>query len=157
MSASIRGLGILCLLVAFTATAKQDDATSAPASEVLQIRVEGKRVLGEANLERMQFTDTAAGMEEFKRNVITVKRKASIQLTVEAVDARGRITDVTRHRATSYQSLAPSRLSVTATGLVTAAPSSDAQSGLSGDVAVLVIHDDPKRSAWNKVFFNIAP
>lgn len=155
--AAIHGLGTLCLLLAVTATAQQGDIKRAPADEALRVRVQAKRVLGEADLAQMKFADAAAGMEQFKRNLIVIRRNASVQLTVEAIDTSGRVIDVTRHRATSYQSLAPSQLSVSSTGFVTAAPSEDAQPTLSGDVAVAVIYDDPRQPAWNKLFFNIIP
>lgn len=117
----------------------------------------GLGVLGEADLQQKTFADAAVGMAEFKRNIIPIRHLASLQLTVEVINARGHSIDVTRHRATTYQALAPSRLSVSATGLVTAAPSADMPPAFGGDLAVLVIHDHPTQPAWNKLFFSIVP
>lgn len=151
------GLFALCMLAAPLARAQPDDAGTTTANVVLRVRVQGKVVLGEADLQQRTFGSEAAAMAEFRRNVVPIQHHASVQLGAEVRDARGRITDVTRHGATTYQSLAPSRLSVSSTGLVTAAPSADAPPALGGDLAVLVIHDHPRRPAWNKVFFNIVP
>lgn len=126
-------------------------------SEVLRIQVNGKPVLGEADLQNRKFADPAQGMAEFKKNIVTLRRNASVQLKVEVIDVQGRATDVTANPATSYQSLAPSRLSVSTDGLVTAAPTPGAPPGISGDLAVLVVHEQRGQEAWNKMFFNIVP
>lgn len=147
----------LCILAAPLARAQPDDAGTTTANEILRVRVQGKVVLGEADLQQRKFASEAAAMAAFRRNVVPIQQHASLQLEAEVSDARGRSIDVTKHRATTYQSLAPSRLSVSSTGLVTAAPSADAPPALGGDLAVLVIHDHSRRPAWNKVFFQIVP
>jgi hypothetical protein len=141
---------------AFAAAAAQEDPSGA-INEALRIRINGKQILGEADLQNRKFTDTNAAMAEFRKNIVLIQRHASVQLMVEAIDTRGRATNVTAHQATRYQSLAPARLSVSSEGLVTAAPSPDAPAGLSGDLAVLVVFDHRAQQGWNKVFFNIAP
>lgn len=134
------------------------DANAAEAiNEVLRIQVEGKHVLGEADLEARKFADSAAAMAAFKKNIVSIRRNASVQLTVEAINAQGHATVVTSNPATSYQSLSPSRLSVSADGVVTAAPAAGAPFGISGDLAVLVVFERGGQQAWNKVFFNIMP
>lgn len=147
-------------LIAISATI----AALAPASgfadtlgEALRIHVNGKVVLGEADLQNRQFADPAAGMAAFKKNIVTLRRNESTRLKVETVDAQGRTSDVTAQAATTYQSLAPSRLSVSADGVVTAAPTPGAPLGISGDLAVLVVFANGGQEAWNKVFFNIVP
>lgn len=147
----------LCLLVPPHVRAQPDEVGITTSNEVLRMRVQGKVVLGEADLQQRKFVSEAAAMAEFRRNVVPIQHHASLQLGVEVSDARGRSIDVARHGATRYQSLAPSRLSVSSTGLVTAAPSADAPPALGGDLAVLVIHDHSRRPAWNKVFFQIVP
>lgn len=126
-------------------------------NEALRIRVDGKHVLGEADLQARKFADSAAAMAEFKKNIVSIRRNATVRLSVETINAQGQATVVTNNVATSYQSLSPSRLSVSADGLVTAAPSVEWQSGVGGDVAVLVVFDRGAQQAWNKVFFNVIP
>lgn len=133
------------------------EETAGAINEALRIRVNGKTVLGEADLQQKKFADEAAAMAEFRKNIVSVQRNASVQLAVETIDARGRSSNVTANPATTYQSLAPSRLTVSAGGLVTAAPAPDAPMGLGGDLAVLVLFENQGQQAWNKVFFNILP
>ncbi|WP_460841373.1 hypothetical protein [Noviherbaspirillum agri] len=125
--------------------------------EVLQIRVDGKPILGEADLQGRDFPNADAAMAAFRKNIVPIRRNSTIQLTVASVDAQGHAVDVTNDGATSYHSLAPSRLSVSSDGMVTAAAPADAQWGGSGDVAVLVVHETQVALAWNKVFFNVLP
>lgn len=133
-------------------------ATSAETiNEALRIRVDGRHVLGEADLQARKFTETASAMAEFRKNIVSIHRNASVRLTVETINSHGHATVVTTNAATSYHSLSPSRLSVSADGTVTAAPSVDSQSGSSGDVAVLVVFEKGAQQAWNKVFFNVVP
>lgn len=139
------------LLLAHAATAAET------INEALRIHVEGRRVLGEADLQAASFTDNAAAMAEFRKNIVAIHRNASVRLTVETIGAQGKATVVTQHPATRYHSLSPSHLSVTDNGVVTAAPSPDSPSGSSGDVAVLVLFEKGAQQAWNKVFFNVAP
>lgn len=134
-----------------------DDGPAGTIQEALRIRINGKAVLGEADLQRMNFPDSAAAMAAFRKNIASLQREASVQLTVEAIDAQGRATNVTAHPATTYQSLAPGRLSVSPAGLVTAAPSPDAPQGIGGDLAIEVAFERGAQQAWNKIFFSIAP
>lgn len=125
--------------------------------DVLRIHVDGRHVLGEADLQAKKFTDSSVAMAEFRKNIVSIRRDAAVRLTVETIDSHGHATVVTRNAATRYYSLSPSQLSVSPDGVVTAAPSADAQSGGSGDVAVLVVFEKGAQEAWNKVFFNVIP
>lgn len=131
--------------------------TADTVSEALRVRVEGKPVLGEADLQEKKFGSTADAMAEFRKNITPLRRNDSVQLTVETVMPNGRTMDVTNHPATTYQVLSPARLSVSPDGRVTAAPSPGAPAGFSGDVAVLILHVHGGQQAWNKVFFDIVP
>ncbi|HEY0845872.1 MAG TPA: hypothetical protein VGE12_10930 [Noviherbaspirillum sp.] len=150
-------LGMALLLVCLAgAVHAETERIMEPVSEALHVRAGGRSVLGEADLQHRKFIDDAAAMAEFRKNIITLPRNGQVQLTVEAIDVRGRAVNVTTHPATTYQSLAPFRLSVSRDGRVTAAPSPDSPAGLGGDLAVLIIFDNERQQAWNKVFFNIA-
>lgn len=148
------GMAMLFACIAGAVHAEPARATE-PVSEALRVRAGDRIVLGEADLQHRKFADDAAAMTEFRKNIITLPRNGQVQLTVEAIDTRGRAVNVTTHPATTYQSLAPYRLSVSRNGLVTAAPSPDSPAGLGGDLAVLIIFDDERQQAWNKVFFNV--
>lgn len=126
-------------------------------NEALRIRVDGKHVLGEADLQARKFANSDAAMAEFKKNIVSIRRNATVRLTVETINSQGQATVVTNKVATSYHSLSPSRLSVSNEGVVTAAPSVDWQSGGGGDVAVLVVFERGAQQAWNKIFFNVIP
>lgn len=126
-------------------------------NEALRIQVEGKYVLGEADLQSRNFADSASAMAAFKKNIVSIRRNATVKLTVETINPQGQVAVVTNNPATSYYSLSPSRLSVSTDGVVSAAPSVDAQAGSSGDVAVLVVFERGAQQAWNKVFFNVIP
>lgn len=126
-------------------------------SEILRVRVQNRIVLGEADLQNRRFADNEAAMAEFRRNVVSLPRNTSVQLTVELLERGGRYVDVTSHAATEYQSLSPAKLSVSSEGLVTAAPQSESLTGAGGDVAIVVVHDKPAQSAWNKIFFRVLP
>lgn len=149
--------GVIALSATIAALAPAEGFAQQPLQEALRIQVNGKVVQGEADLQNRKFSDPAAGMAEFKKNIVTLRRNASTQLKVETIDAQGRTSDVTAQAATMYQSLAPSRLSVSADGLVIAAPSAGAPLGISGDLAVLVVFQSGGQEAWNKIFFNIVP
>lgn len=126
-------------------------------NDALRIYVDGKRILGEADLQARKFADSAAAMAAFKKNIVSIRRNATVRLTVETINAQGQATAVTNNPATSYHSLSPSSLSVSSDGVVTAAPSIGSQSGGSGDIAVLVVFERGTEQAWNKVFFNLIP
>lgn len=149
-------LGALAIIGSCSALAAEDGPTG-QIHEVLRMRVNSKPVLGEADLQGRKFADDAAAMAEFKKNIVPMRQNASVQLTVEAVETRGRAVNVTTHPATVYQSLAPSRLSVSQDGLVTAAPTADAPTAFGGDLAVLVVYENKSQQGWNKVFFSIQP
>lgn len=147
---------LLAMLFASMAVAAPDEPAGA-INETLRIRINGKAVLGEADLQNRKFADANAAMAEFRKNIVTLQRHASVQLMVEAVDVRGRASNVTTHPATTYQSLSPARLSVSSDGQVTASPGPDAPAVLSGDLAVLIVFDHQAQQGWNKIFFNIVP
>lgn len=161
--AGVRAMRFIAILFAMSAAAAahagQVGHAAAPdtVSEALRVRIDGKPVLGEADLQEKRFGSTADAMAEFRKNVVPLRRNSSVQLAVEVVRQNGRTMDVTTHPATTYQALSPARLSVSADGRVTAAPSPDAPAGLSGDVAVLILYEHGTQQAWNKVFFDIIP
>lgn len=132
-------------------------AAAETVNEALRIHVEGRHVLGEADLQAKKFSDSASAMAEFRKNIVSIHRDASVRLTVEIISPHGRATVVTDNAATTFHSLSPSRLSVSADGVVTASPATDAPLGGSGDVAVLIVFDRGAQQAWNKVFFNVIP
>lgn len=147
----------LLIASALSQAAAAQEGPAGTIHEALRIRVNGKAVLGEADLQNMNFSDSAAAMAAFRKNIVTLQREASVQLTVEAIDAQGRATNVTTNPAITYQSLAPARLSVSPAGVVTAAPSPDARQGIGGDLAIEVVFERESQQAWNKIFFNIVP
>lgn len=128
-----------------------------PVNEALRIHVEGRHVLGEADLQARKYSDTASAMAEFRKNIVSIHRDASVRLTVETISPQGRATVVTDNAATTFHSLSPSRLSVSVDGVVTASPATDAPLGGSGDVAVLIVFEKGAQQAWNKVFFKVIP
>ncbi|OWW20308.1 hypothetical protein [Noviherbaspirillum denitrificans] len=144
-------------LVAVAVCSLQAAMAGEQASEILRVRVQNRIVLGEAELQNRRFADNEAAMAEFRRNVVTLPRNSSVQLTVELLERGGRYVDVTSHAATEYQSLSPAKLSVSSDGRVTAAPQSESLMGAGGDVAIVVVHDKPAQSAWNKIFFRVLP
>lgn len=152
-----RAFGALVAACALSAIFVGSANAAETINEVLRIQVEGKHVLGEADLEARKFSDSAAAMAAFKKNIVSIRRDASVRLTVEAINAQGQATVVTNNPATNYQSLSPSRLSVSAEGVVTASPAAGAPYGISGDLAVLIVFERGGQQAWNKVFFNIVP
>lgn len=149
-------LGALAIIGACGAFAAED-GPAGPIHEALRVRVNSKPVLGEADLQGRRFPDDAAAMAEFRKNIVPIRQNASVQLSVEAVEMRGRAVNVTTHPSTVYQSLAPSRLSVSHDGLVTTAPTADARAAVGGDLAVLVVYENKSQQGWNKIFFSIQP
>jgi hypothetical protein len=152
----------LALFVLAGVAAAQDAATGSGINDALRIRINGMRVLGEADLKRLNFTDEAAGMVEFRKNIVPIKPNQSVRLTVETIDRRGNATAVTAHPLTQYQSLSPWRLTVSPQGVITVTPREESPAKLGrpdtvGDAGILIVFDDPRQPAWNKVFFNILP
>lgn len=148
----------LCISISCVqSVAAQQGGTAERIADVLRIHVGGKRILGEADLMHMKFANESAGMAEFKRNIVPIQRQASVQLVVQVVGRNGQVIDVTKDDKTTYQSLAPSYLSVSSEGVVTAAPTPGAPLMVGGDLAILVNYEGENQSAWNKVFMTVIP
>jgi hypothetical protein len=139
-----------------SALAMQQLEDPASGADALRVYVDGKRILGEADLMNKKFANDAESMATFKRNIISIRRNASVALLVEKVNRNGQVIDVTKDARTRYQSLAPFRLSVSSDGIITAAPTPEAPFMLGGDLAILIQYEG-QGAAWNKVFVAVAP
>lgn len=125
----------------------------------LRVRIGDRVVLGEADLARLKFASQAEAIAAFEKNIVRLEPDQSVQLQVELVPARGKVSDVTKDSRIRYDSTSPWKLKVSSQGLVTAAPDEEYRSPLPptpiGDTAV-VIGFEPHQ-AWNKIFFSIEP
>lgn len=125
------------------------EAGSTPNS-TLRITIEGKRVLGEADLQRMKFASFEVGQRTFEKNVVRIRPKETVQLKIELIQGRNVAKDVTQDVSTAYESLSPWKLSVSPSGLVSRL--AEGLQSNAGDTSIFITYNTPTSQGWNKVF-----
>ncbi len=119
-------------------------------NSTLRITIEGKRILGEADLHSMKFSNFEVGQKIFEKNIVRIGPKETIQLKIELIQGRNVAKDITQDVSTTYESLSPWKLSVSPSGLV-----SSLDEGLqskAGDTSIFITYNTPTSQGWNKVF-----
>ena len=119
-------------------------------NSTLRITIEGKRVLGEADLQSMKFANVEVGQRTFEKNVVRIGPKEAVQLKVELIQGRNAAKDITQDVSTAYESLSPWKLSVSPSGLVSRLD--EGWQSKAGDTSIYITYNTPTSQGWNKVF-----